>query len=217
MQCEICDNELASVYQFLNSPIPNDYYLKPGTISCEQRILFCDTCFYVKNFHQFDLEQIFNNYLYRSPKSNQDQGTIDFLKHKIQEFRIKNIVEIGGNNGVFAEKLLEQAPEILALEIWDRVPLAIKNDRITHNDQYLSESSISKKEVDLVIVRHAFAHNPSIGGHPAFTIKDLLSLTARLDKEKILYSDAKVYAMPSFHQIYLYDINANMLEINQAV
>jgi catechol 2,3-dioxygenase-like lactoylglutathione lyase family enzyme len=65
--------------------------------------------------------------------------------------------------------------------------------------------------------RNNFAHNPSIGGHPAFTIKDLSNLIARLDKEKILYSDAKVYAMPGFHQIYLYDINANMLEINQAV
>jgi len=65
--------------------------------------------------------------------------------------------------------------------------------------------------------RNNFAHNPSIGGHPAFTIKDLSSLTARLDKKNILYSDAKVYAMPGFHQIYLYDINANMLEINQAV
>jgi hypothetical protein len=65
--------------------------------------------------------------------------------------------------------------------------------------------------------RNNFAHNPSIGGHPAFTVKDLSALKNRLDKEKILYSDAKVYAMPGFHQIYLYDINANMLEINQAV
>ena len=65
--------------------------------------------------------------------------------------------------------------------------------------------------------RNNFAHNPSIGGHPAFTVKDLSALKKRLDKEKILYSDAKVYAMPGFHQIYLYDINANMLEINQAV
>jgi len=65
--------------------------------------------------------------------------------------------------------------------------------------------------------RNNFAHNPSIGGHPAFTVKDLLGLKKRLDKERILYSDAKVYAMPGFHQIYLYDINANMLEINQAV
>ena len=48
-------------------------------------------------------------------------------------------------------------------------------------------------------------------------IKKLELHPSRLDKEKILYSDAKVYAMPGFHQIYLYDINANMLEINQAV
>ena len=65
--------------------------------------------------------------------------------------------------------------------------------------------------------RNNFAHNPSIAGHPAFTIKNLFNLTAKLEQEKILYSDAKVYAMPGFHQIYLYDINANMLEINQAV
>ena len=65
--------------------------------------------------------------------------------------------------------------------------------------------------------RNNFAHNPSIGGHPAFTIKDLASLKAKLDEGNILYSDAKVYAMPGFHQIYLYDINANMLEVNQAV
>ena len=65
--------------------------------------------------------------------------------------------------------------------------------------------------------RNKFAHNPSIGGHPAFTVKDISALKKRLDNEQILYSDAKVYAMPGFHQIYLYDINANMLEINQAV
>lgn len=65
--------------------------------------------------------------------------------------------------------------------------------------------------------RNNFAHNPSIGGHPAFTVKDLSALKKRLDNEDILYSDAKVYAMPGFHQIYLYDINANMLEVNQAV
>ena len=65
--------------------------------------------------------------------------------------------------------------------------------------------------------RNNFAHNPSIGGHPALTIKDLSSLKKKLDNKQILYSDANVYAMPGFHQIYLYDINANMLEINQAV
>ena len=65
--------------------------------------------------------------------------------------------------------------------------------------------------------RNSFAHNPSIAGHPAFTVKSLTALIQKLEDKNILYSDAKVYAMPGFHQIYLYDINANMLEINQAV
>ena len=65
--------------------------------------------------------------------------------------------------------------------------------------------------------RNNFAHNPSIAGHPAFTVKNLTELIAKLKNNNILFSDAKVYAMPGFHQIYLYDVNANMLEINQAL
>ena len=38
-----------------------------------------------------------------------------------------------------------------------------------------------------------------------------------LGQSKILFSNAEIYAMPKFHQIYLYDLNANMLEINQEV
>ena len=65
--------------------------------------------------------------------------------------------------------------------------------------------------------RNNFIHNPSIGGHPAFTVRDIHKTIELLKKKKVLFSDAKVYAMPGFHQIYLYDINSNMLEINQAV
>ena len=65
--------------------------------------------------------------------------------------------------------------------------------------------------------RNNFIHNPSIGGHPAFTVKNINLIKEKLDKLNILYSDANVYAMPGFHQIYLYDANANTLEINQEV
>ena len=65
--------------------------------------------------------------------------------------------------------------------------------------------------------RNNFPHNPSIAGHPAFTVPDIELVMEKLNQDDILYSDAKVYAMPGFHQIYLYDINANMVEVNQAV
>ena len=65
--------------------------------------------------------------------------------------------------------------------------------------------------------RNNFAHNPSIAGHPAFTVKDVKKVMDTLGQSNILFSNAEIYAMPKFHQIYLYDLNANMLEINQEV
>ena len=48
-------------------------------------------------------------------------------------------------------------------------------------------------------------------------MKNIYLIKEKLDNLNILYSDANVYAMPGFHQIYLYDANANTLEINQEV
>lgn len=65
--------------------------------------------------------------------------------------------------------------------------------------------------------RNNFPHNPSIGGHPAFWVQDIHAVMKRLDEAEILYSDAKVYAMPGMHQIYVYDPHMNMIEVNQYV
>lgn len=65
--------------------------------------------------------------------------------------------------------------------------------------------------------RNGFAHNPSIGGHPAFFVTDVKAVKARLEAANILVSDAKVYAMVGMHQIYVQDPSANMIEVNQFV
>jgi catechol 2,3-dioxygenase-like lactoylglutathione lyase family enzyme len=65
--------------------------------------------------------------------------------------------------------------------------------------------------------RNRFAHNPSIGGHPAFCVPDVLAVKARLGAAGVLVSDAGVYAMAGMHQIYVLDPSANMIEVNQIV
>jgi len=65
--------------------------------------------------------------------------------------------------------------------------------------------------------RNNFAHNPSVGGHPAFFVKDVKAVKARLEAAGILVSDAGVYAMLGMHQIYVFDPSANMIEVNQFV
>ena len=65
--------------------------------------------------------------------------------------------------------------------------------------------------------RNKFIHNPTIGGHPAFSVKNIKEIIAKLKKNNIPFTDAKIYAMPDIYQVYLYDPNANVIEINQSV
>jgi catechol 2,3-dioxygenase-like lactoylglutathione lyase family enzyme len=65
--------------------------------------------------------------------------------------------------------------------------------------------------------RNSFAHNPSIGGHPAFCVRDVKAVKVRLEEAGILVSDAGVYAMAGMQQIYVLDPSANMIEVNQVV
>ncbi len=66
-------------------------------------------------------------------------------------------------------------------------------------------------------LRNNFAHNPTIGGHPAFWVRDVKAVMERLDGAGIAYTDAGVYAMPHMHQIYVLDLTANFIEVNQYV
>src|SRR6478672_1880538 len=65
--------------------------------------------------------------------------------------------------------------------------------------------------------RYGLAHNPTVGGHPAFSVRDVHAVKARLERDGVLVSDAKVYAMDKMYQIYLQDPSANMLEVNQFI
>lgn len=65
--------------------------------------------------------------------------------------------------------------------------------------------------------RNNFVHNPSIGGHPAFFVPDVMAVKARLEAAGFAVTDAGVYAMVGMHQIYVLDPSANMIEVNQFV
>ena len=65
--------------------------------------------------------------------------------------------------------------------------------------------------------RNNFAHNPSIGGHPAIEVSDLMGVKSRLENAGVEVSDAGTYAMAGMHQIYCLDPTGNMIEVNQRV
>lgn len=60
-------------------------------------------------------------------------------------------------------------------------------------------------------------HNPSIGGHVAFQVKDLDVVITRLKKAGIPYSLTGTFAIPGMRHLYLYDPDMNLLEINEMI
>ena len=64
-------------------------------------------------------------------------------------------------------------------------------------------------------LRNNFAHNPSIGGHPAIVVEDIQEVKNRLEAENVLITDAGTYAMVDMHQIYCLDPSGNVIEVNQ--
>lgn len=163
MICEICKENLEIVWNIENSVIPNVYR---NTVTTDFKIssqttYHCAKCNYAKNVHDFSLNDIFCGYTYRSPLTNLDDAVATKISNFCVKKNIKKIVEIGGNNGVFANKIVSHMPELRDYTIYDKVPLEAHSRILTHKEEFLSSTTQNYK-ADFVITRHAFAHNESI-------------------------------------------------------
>jgi len=63
--------------------------------------------------------------------------------------------------------------------------------------------------------KNGFKHNPTIGGHKAFTVQNIDAVIDRLNKAGIDYTDAGTYAMAGVRQVYVFDPSFNFIEVNQ--
>ncbi|MEO0361036.1 MAG: VOC family protein [Pseudomonadota bacterium] len=65
--------------------------------------------------------------------------------------------------------------------------------------------------------RNGLSHNPSVGGHVAFEVKDLAAVIRRLEAAGAPYSDAGTFAIPGLWNVYFNDPEGNLIEVNQRV
>ena len=64
-------------------------------------------------------------------------------------------------------------------------------------------------------VKNRLFHNPTIGGHFAVTVPDADAVKARLEAAGHIVSDAGEYAMAGVRQLYVFDPDQNVIEINE--
>jgi hypothetical protein len=167
IKCDICSKDIENIWMIQNGIAPNCYSKVPDSFSVSsQNIFFCEHCQLLSNHHKFSLEDLFNDYAYRTPNTNMDEEIIKCLSDFIKLHSIKKIAEVAGNNGIFSQKLLNEIDSNdISISIIDKVTLAVSDKRIEHIDAFIDPKNAYLFEdinPDLVIVRHALAHNYSI-------------------------------------------------------
>ena len=63
--------------------------------------------------------------------------------------------------------------------------------------------------------KNGMSHNPSLGGHVAFTVQDLDGVVARLKAAGIRYSLTGEFAIPGMRHLYVEDPSGNLIEVNE--
>jgi hypothetical protein len=165
--CDVCTKEIEHIWAVNKSVPPNLYSQNlDGVGTSRQDMYFCKDCQTLANIHDFTVDDLFGDYVYRTPNTSMDTDIVNFLSSFIEEKNIVNAVEIAGNNGVFANKLIEKVNvEGFNITVIDKVELAINNCNIKHIHSFLEHSVrdlFSDVKCDVAIVRHALAHNISI-------------------------------------------------------
>ena len=165
--CKLCDSNMDLVWVLENSPIVNNYKAEPYLCSkATSQIFMCSTCQSLSNIHKFTVEEVFENYAYRSFDNPRLDPIVDFLSSLIQAEKMDDLLEIGCNNGVFLEKVFSKnkfLKNVLGID-----PSAHENynksEILTFRRCLFDASAIKRDQLesqfDLVICRHMLAHNP---------------------------------------------------------
>jgi len=202
--CCLCKSQMDIIWSINNGVIPNLYLKKTeDEKKSAQHIFFCEKCQIIENVHNFSENDLFGNYVYRTPLTKMDDEIATYLSKFIKENEIKNIVEVAGNNGTFAKKILDllKKDSDIKYTIIDKVPIDCKDTRINHIEKFLNKTEFNnnlKANCELVIVRHALAHNKNV----VQFFEDILSI---LNPKNIYIENASLvatYQKKDYSQLY---------------
>jgi len=170
LNCRICGGETFSVIDLGHQPFANGLLDGPSedAKTYPLELYVCKDCSVGQLSYCADAKELYENYLYESPKSDtmdwHFQEIFDFLSQNNYINDASNILEIGSNIGRFLEFLKPHVSSILgidpAINISKRaneagIPTVIDFFNASSAEAILKEQG--KK--DVIIAQHCFAHN----------------------------------------------------------
>jgi SAM-dependent methyltransferase len=168
MKCPFCDS--TDTFRYYDVNLPNLIAACPESMVKNVKVYpfhaeLCKSCLLGFNstvLPDEELKKIYDNYLYISPSLNightKFQGALDLISKYCKKNEL--IVEVGCSEGFLLHNLKELGYEhIIGIEPGPQSKKA-ESLGITVIKEYLSESTLSGRKVDVFILIHVFEHLP---------------------------------------------------------
>tara|TARA_Y100000816_G_scaffold260131_1_gene216173 strand:+ start:315 stop:1544 length:1230 start_codon:yes stop_codon:yes gene_type:complete len=170
--CRLCNGPIKEITYLCDSPPANNFdatFQKNKTIAAFPLIIdFCKNCFNIQLRHCLGEDLLYSDYSYITPKSDSLMNHYDSLKSyslkKIKNFKNIDVVEIGSNSGDLLKFLKPFVRSVLGVDPAKNVAKIANDEGIETLNCFFDQSVAdkirqNKKDVNLVIARHMFAHN----------------------------------------------------------
>jgi len=171
MKCRSCKSEELRNFLSLNNQPPANAFLKREDFNNEMsyplELTFCSKCLLIQLTDQSYVERdnLFLNYAYASSISGGLRNHFNEFAHKLKKYfpNAKSVVDIGSNDGILLEPLLEMGFSAIGIEpATNLASIANKNGLDTlcsYFDKETVDRIIGKRgNADVIIAANVFAH-----------------------------------------------------------
>ena len=171
MKCRSCKSEELRDFLSLNNQPPANAFLKREDFNNEMsyplELTFCSKCLLIQLTDQSYVERdnLFLNYAYASSISGGLRNHFNEFAHKLKKYfpNAKSVVDIGSNDGILLEPLLEMGFSAIGIEpATNLASIANKNGLDTlcsYFDKETVDRIIGKiGNADVIIAANVFAH-----------------------------------------------------------
>jgi len=175
--CRICNNKNLKEIINLGETTPANNFISSDSLNIYEKypliLDFCNKCFCLQLRHILDVDVLYKDYSYITPKSEslstQYQNILNYLKKNFSSLENMNVLEVGSNNGELLNFLKEHVGAVLGVDPAENIVSIAKEKGIDsvcnffNKDSAKSISSEREFKADIILARHMFAHNPRPG------------------------------------------------------
>jgi hypothetical protein len=162
--CRVCKSRhLTEVADFGMTPLANNYITDKELDLAETfyplQVNACDDCGNIQLAHVVDPSLLFKEYLYVSSTSPVFVKHFeDFAKEYVKEFHPKDIIDIGGNDGILLKPFEKLGCEVLNIDPAENIESQIPTMRAFFSLEVARDALIWFGQADLITATNVFAH-----------------------------------------------------------